>query len=185
MQVVQMTSTPEDETELATDPTGSADGSAAKGARGAFAVIRTVLDGYAFRILMATHEAECSAFDLSRRFGIPIVACYRRLRELEDLGVIVPSRTTTETAGHPIRLFRSHLRSARIQFENGRLWARIEFAAPGVDGEPDSRLEEAFDDGPVTRKRSRAARDLGYPGAALELVAHRGEGALDPGEAGG
>lgn len=180
-----MTSTPENEIELATDPNGSADGSAPRGAKGAFAVIRTVLDGYAFRILMATHEAECSAFDLSRRFGIPIVACYRRLRELEELGVIVPSSTTMETAGHPIRLFRSHLRSARIQFEDGKLWARIEFAAPGVGGEPESRLEEVFDRGPAKRKRSRAARDLSYPGAALELMPHRGEGALDPGEAGG
>lgn len=180
-----MTSTPDDEIELATDPTGSGDGSTPRGVKGAFAVIRTVLDGYAFRILMATQEAECSAFDLSRRFGIPIVACYRRLRELEDLGVIVPSSTTMETAGHPIRLFRSHLRSARIQFEDGKLWARIELAAPGVEGEPESRLEETFDQGPVKRKRSRAARDLGYPGAALELVAHRGEGALNPGEAGG
>ncbi len=179
-----MTLTPDDEIELATDPTGSEGGSPSR-AKGAFAVIRTVLDGYAFRILMATHESECSAFDLSRRFGIPIVACYRRLRELEDLGVIVPSRTTTETAGHPIRLFRSHLRSARIRFEDGRLWAQIEFASPDHEGEPDTRLEEVFDRGPVKRKRSRASRDLGYPGAALELVAHGGEGALDSGEAGG
>lgn len=185
MQVVLMSSTPDDEIELATDPSGSADGSSPPGAKGAFAVIRTVLDGYAFRILMATHEAECSAFDLARRFDIPIVACYRRLRQLEDLGVIVPSSTAVETAGHPIRLFRSHLRSARIRFEDGRLWAQIELAAPGTEGEPESRIEETFDQGPVKRKRSRAARDLGYPGAALELVPHRGEGALDSGEAGG
>jgi winged helix-turn-helix DNA-binding protein len=180
-----MTSAPDDEIQLATDPEGSAFGSAPRGAKGAFGVIRTILDGYAFRILLATNEAECSAFDLSRRFGIPIVACYRRLRELEDLGVIVASKTTMETAGHPIRLFRSHLRSARIQFEDGRLWARIELGAPGTQGEPEASLEESIDHGPVKRKRSRAARDLGYPGAALELVPHRGEGALDPGEAGG
>lgn len=178
-----MPSTAEEETELVTDPNGSA-GLSSRDGNGAFAVIRTVLDGYAFRILMATHERECSAFDLSRRFGIPIVACYRRLRRLEDLGVIAPARVVTEVAGHPIRLFRSHLRSAHIRFEDGRLWAQIEFASPDSNGEPDSRLEETFDRGPVTRKRSRAARDLGYAGSALELVPHRGEGALDPGETG-
>ena len=148
-------------------------------------MIRTVLDSYAFRILMTTHERECTAFDLSRRLGIPIVACYRRLRELEDLGVIAPSHVTMSAAGHPIRLFRSHLRSARIVFEEGRLWARIEIAPPGSEGEPEACLEETFDRGPVKRKRSRAPRDLGYAGAALELVAHRGESALDSGEAGG
>ncbi len=179
-----MPSTPDDEMELVTD-SAVAGGAAPDGAKGAFAVIRTVLDGYAFRILLATHERECSAFDLSRRFGIPIVACYRRLRELEDLGVVAPSRVITATAGHPIRLFRSRLRSARIAFEDGRLWARIEFARPGSEGIPDASLEETFDTGPVKRKRSRAPRDLGHAGAALELVPHRGEGALDAGEAGG
>ena len=174
-----------EDTELATVPEGIADPSAADSARGVFAVIRTVLDGYAFRILMATREEECTAFDLSRRFGIPIVACYRRLRELEDLGVISATRVTTSSPGHRIRHFRSHLRSARIRFEEGRLWAQIELAAPGTGGEPETRLEETFDEGPVRRKRSRAARDLGYAGASLELVSHRREGALDPGEAGG
>lgn len=180
-----MTSTHDDEIEIALDPNGSADGSPPSPAKGAFAVVRIVLDGYAFRILMATHEGECSAFDLSRRFGIPVVACYRRLRQLEDLGVIQSSGRAMPKAGHPVRLFRSHLRSARIQFEDGRLWAQIELAAPGTDGEPDTRLEETFDRGPAKRKRSRAPRDLGYAGAALELVPHRGEAALDPGEAGG
>lgn len=154
-------------------------------AKGAFAMIRTALDGYSFRILVATHERECSAFDLSRRLGIPIVACYRRLRTLEELGVVGASRVTMSSAGHPIRMFRSHLRSAQIRFEDGRLLARIELAPPGSLGEPEVQLEEAVDRGPVRRKRSRAPRDLGYAGAALELVAHGGEGALDPGEAGG
>jgi hypothetical protein len=152
---------------------------------GAFAVIRTVLDRYAFQILVALHGREATAFDLSRRLGIPIVACYRRLRALEDIELIAPSRVTMSSAGHPIRSFRSHLRSARIVFEEGRLVARIELASPGSGGGPAASLEETFDRGPVLRKRSRAPRNLGYAGAAIELVAHRGEGALDPGEAGG
>lgn len=180
-----MTTDLEEDTELAALPEGGPDTAPAEPARGAFAVIRTVLDGYAFRILMATQEEECTAFDLSRRFGIPIVACYRRLRDLEEMGVISAARVTTSSPGHRIRHFRSHLRSARIRFEDGRLWAQIELANPGMEGEPEARLEETFDRGPVRRKRSRAARDLGYAGAPLELVSHRREGALDPGEAGG
>ena len=180
-----MSSTSDYELELAPVTTGVAADAAPVPAKGAFAAIRALLDGYSFRILMATHEGECTALDLSRRFGIPIVACYRRLRELSDLGVIAPARVIMSSAGHPIRLFRSHLRSARIVFEDGRLWARIELAPPGSEGEPEARLEETLDRGPVRRKRSRAPRDLGYAGAALELVPHRGEGALDPGEAGG
>ncbi len=177
--------TPEKEAELATGPSGIAEPAAGGKARGAFAVIRTVLDAYAFQILVTMHAQEATAFDLSRRLGIPIVACYRRLRSLEELGIIAPSRVTMSSAGHPIRLFRSHLRSARIAFEEGRLVARIELAPPGSDGEPEAQLEEVLDNGPAKRKRSRAPRNLGYAGTALELVAHGREGALDPGEAGG
>lgn len=180
-----MPSTPDDDAELVVPEADQAGTDAGKSGKGAFAVIRTVLDGYAFRILMATHEADCSAFDLSRRFGIPIVACYRRLRKLERLGAIAPSRVTTPVAGHPVQLFRSRLRSARIAFEDGRLWAQIEFARPGADGEPEARLEETFDTGPVRRKRSRVPRDLGHAGAAFEPVPQGGERALDAGEAGG
>ncbi len=180
-----MSTTSEDEIELESISPGVAGASEAGTAKGAFAAIRTLLDSYSFRILMATQEGECTALDLSRRFGIPIVACYRRIRELTNLGVLAPSRVLMSSAGHPVRLFRSHLRSARIVFEDGRLWARIELAPPGSEGEPEARLEETLDKGPVRRKRSRAPRDLGYAGAALELVAHGDEGALDPGEAGG
>lgn len=180
-----MPTTSDDDPALAQAEDGFAVGPAPPGSKGAFAVIRTVLDGYAFRILMATNERECTASDLSRRFGIPIVACYRRLRELAELGVIAPSRVTMSAAGHPMRLFRSHLRSARIVFEEGRLWARIELAPAGSGGEPEARLEETFDKGPVKRKRSRAPRDFGYAGAPIELVAQGGERALNPGEAGG
>lgn len=179
-----MTPTPEEDAELATDSTRAAEPPAPGKPQGAFAVIRTVLDAYAFQILVTIHGREATAFDLSRALGIPIVACYRRLRALEDLGVIAPSRVTMSTAGHPIRAFRSHLRSARIAFEDGHLVARIELAPPGTEGEPLERLEETFDDGPAKRKRSRAPRDLGYAGSALELVAQGRERALDPGEAG-
>ena len=180
-----MPTIPDDDPELAMLPPPSADGGAAPGRKGAFAVIRTVLDPYAMRILLATNDREYSALDLSRRLGLPIVACYRRIRVLEDLGVLGVSRSLMSSAGHPVRLFRSHLRSAQITYEEGRLVATIELAPPDVSAEAAERLVEAFDVGPVRRKRSRAPRDLAYAGAALELVSHGRERALDPGEAGG
>ncbi len=180
-----MTTIPGDEPELAPTQASREEAPRAAQAKGAFALVRTALDPYSVRILVATHERECTAFDLSRRLGIPIVACYRRLRSLEGLGLVAPSSVAMSSAGHPVRLYRSHLRSARIVFEDGELRALVELAPPGSDGEATARLSETFDRGPAKRKRSRAARDLGYAGAALELVAQGGEGALDPGEAGG
>jgi hypothetical protein len=177
-----MPTTPEEDPELATVQGGPEGAPAAS--PGAFSVIRAVLDPYAFRILVAMHDRECTAFDLSRGLGIPIVACYRRLRTLEQLRVIGASRMIM-SSGHRIRLYRTHLRSAQIRFEDGQLVATIELARPGAEGSPEALLVEAIDRGPARRKRSRAPRNLGYAGAALEFVPHRDEGALDPGEAGG
>ncbi len=44
----------------------------------AFTLARTALDGYAARILVNVQGREASAFELSRRCGLPLVACYRR-----------------------------------------------------------------------------------------------------------
>ncbi len=178
-----MPTTPGEEPELAPRDAPESD---PRGPRwnGAFAVVRTVLDPSSLQILRATHDREWSALGLSQHLGIPIVACYRRLKELEELGIIAPSGSIARTAGHPIRLFRSCLRSARISFEDGRLTATIELARPGSQAPTEARFEEALDRNPVRRKRSRSARDLGDRGSSLELVPHGEEGALDSGEAG-
>lgn len=180
-----MPNTHEEDGELDAVPEGGLGPLTAAPAKGAFHAVRAALDFHALRILAATDERECSAFDLSRRFGIPIVACYRRLRELEDLGLVTCLRTITSAPGHRVRLFRSRLRSARITFEDGRLWAQVEIARAGSKDAASASIEETFDALVVRRKRSRAPRDLGDGGASLELVPHRGEGALDAGEAGG
>src|SRR5947208_3337455 len=49
---------------------------------------QTVMDEYSARILMGTFERPVSALELSRRFGIPIAACYRRIKELEGVGAV-------------------------------------------------------------------------------------------------
>ncbi|MGI0149730.1 MAG: hypothetical protein ACREDF_09405 [Thermoplasmata archaeon] len=58
---------------------------------------QTVMSEYSARILLGTFDRAASALELSRRFGIPIAACYRRIKELGGLGlgycqVELPSR---------------------------------------------------------------------------------------------
>src|SRR3990172_2726277 len=91
----------------------------------AFTLTRTALDGYAARILVSIHEREASALEPSRRCGLPLVACYRRLRRLEDLGLIAVVRVVQLENGHRIQLFLSRVRALRLMFENGRLRVRI------------------------------------------------------------
>ncbi len=86
---------------------------------------QTVLDAYTVRILVGTCAQAVSAVDLSRRFGIPIAACYRRIRELEDLGLVYCEQSLPSRNGKGLQLFRSRLLSLRMSLEEGHLRARV------------------------------------------------------------
>lgn len=89
-------------------------------------VSQTVMDEYSARILLGTSSRAASALDLSRRFGIPIAACYRRIRQLEDLGLVYCERALPSRNGKGLQLFRSRVRSVRVALEDGTLRARVE-----------------------------------------------------------
>ena len=83
------------------------------------------MDPYSARILHGTSDAAVSALDLSRRFGIPIAACYRRIRQLERMGLVYCERALPSRNGKGMQLFRSRLKSVRVRLEEGRLTASI------------------------------------------------------------
>jgi predicted ArsR family transcriptional regulator len=85
-----------------------------------------VMDAYAARILLATFDRPVSALELSRKFGIPIAACYRRIRELESMGLVFCESSAPSRNGKGLQLFRSCLKSVRISLEEGLLRARVE-----------------------------------------------------------
>ncbi len=93
---------------------------------------QTVMDEYAARILLGTCERAASALDLSRRFGIPIAACYRRIRQLEQLGLVYCESSLPSRNGKGLQLFRSRLLSVRVSLEDGRLRARVVLQHPGA-----------------------------------------------------
>jgi hypothetical protein len=91
----------------------------------ALEVSQTVMDQYSARILLGTFETAVSALDLSHRFGIPIAACYRRIRQLEELGLVYCERALPSRNGKGLQLFRSRLKSVRVSLEEGQLKASI------------------------------------------------------------
>lgn len=103
---------------------------------------QTVMDEYSARILMGTFDRSVSALELSRRFGIPIAACYRRIKELEGLGLVYCERELPSRNGKGLQLFRSRLTSVRIAFEDGNLRARVEIGPPGVLAAPQGEVME-------------------------------------------
>jgi len=101
---------------------------------------QTVMDEYSARILLGTFNRAVSALELSHRFDIPIAACYRRIRMLEQMGLVFCERELPSRNGKGLQLFRSRLRSVRVSLEEGRLSARVllDPADPATSPEPQS-----------------------------------------------
>lgn len=82
-------------------------------------------DEYSAKILLATFKNRQSAMDLSHKYGIPLAACYRRLSQLEDFGLIECVERTLTDKGKRINLYESRLKHAYVFFENGKLRTRF------------------------------------------------------------
>src|SRR2546427_12700535 len=101
------------------------------------------MDEYSARILLGTFDRPASAIDLGRRFGIPIAACYRRIKELEVLGLAYSERPEPTRNGRGLLLYRSRLKSVRIAFEDGTPRSRVEFSPMELASAPQSTVSES------------------------------------------
>src|SRR5438445_584473 len=72
----------------------------------ALQVSQTIMDEYSARILLGTFDHPVSALDISRRFAIPIAACYRRIKELEGLGLVYVEAALPSRNGKGLQLER-------------------------------------------------------------------------------
>lgn len=89
---------------------------------------RLVTDEYSAKILVATFRRPRSAIDMSREYGIPIAACYRRIHALEEAGLLRCVERALTQKGKRISLYSSQLKNAYIFFEGGRLRVRFQLA---------------------------------------------------------
>src|SRR2546421_12376711 len=91
-------------------------------------VSRLLTDEYAERILVATQSTSRSVQEISDKYDIPIAACYRKIRILEEAGLIQCVERILTQKGKRTNLYTSCLRNAHILFENGKLRARFQLA---------------------------------------------------------
>jgi len=85
-----------------------------------------ITDEYSAKILIATFKRKLSAQELSAKCGIPIAACYRKIKMLIDSGLLEEvDRVLTRTGKRKSR-YTSKLKSALIFYEGGRLKVRFE-----------------------------------------------------------
>lgn len=92
------------------------------------AVTKLLSDEYTVKILTATYRLPRSANYLRIKFDIPIAACYRRIRELENMSLLNITEKILTPRGKRVALYQSNLKSAYLTFENGKLKAHLELA---------------------------------------------------------
>ena len=101
------------------------------------AVSRLLADDYSQKILVRTYNIPMSAQKLSRVCRIPIAACYRRIHDLETVGLIGIENEMEVYKGRRVRMYKCRLRSAMIKFTNGRFAVRYDTEENGGGKIPD------------------------------------------------
>jgi hypothetical protein len=89
-------------------------------------VSQLLTDPYAVKILVATVRAPKCAQDISDQYGIPIAACYRRIRDLEKYGMIVCVERKLSRQGKRVAYYVSMVKTAHVYYEEGKLKVKFE-----------------------------------------------------------
>ncbi len=95
-----------------------------------FGLFKMMLDEYSAQILQLTSPRPMHALELSDALGIPIAACYRRIRALREAGILREDGKVQSIGGKMVSLYRSSVEKAEVVLQDGRLKVMID-----VDGE--------------------------------------------------
>ncbi len=93
----------------------------------AWEVLQHISDQYSIRILRATLHRPLDAITLSNQLGIPIAVCYRRIRELEKLGLLSKEGRKLTSKGKWINLYKANIKNAEVKMEEGKIIIKITF----------------------------------------------------------
>ncbi|SRR6266571_3495833 len=86
----------------------------------------SLLDPEALEIFRSSSTEEMTAIELSRRCGMSTGRCYRWLRRLESLGLLVSREGRPQKSGVPSRRYRSALQSISVNLAEDQIRTRIE-----------------------------------------------------------
>ncbi len=105
-----------------------------------FETFKLLLDEYSSKILQLTNSQPLNAVELSEALGIPIAACYRRIRALKDAGMLKEEGRVVSIGGKLVAAYRSSVQSAEVILQDGRL--RVNITANGSSNSEEMVLGE-------------------------------------------
>ena len=96
-------------------------------------VSQLLTDEYSIKILVATVRQPKSAQDIAAKYGIPIAATYRRIKDLESAGLLVCQERRLSQQGKRVSFYLSMLKNAYVFFEDGSLRVKFQLKTGGAD----------------------------------------------------
>jgi len=78
-------------------------------------------DKYSREILSLTSSMECSALLLCKELGIPLATVYRKLKFLEDAGLIKHVKTIIQLSGNEEKYYRCVIHEVKVNIHKGIL----------------------------------------------------------------
>jgi transcription initiation factor IIE alpha subunit len=91
---------------------------------------RLLTEEYAVKVLVATMGPPKSATQLSEKLGIPIAACYRRIRALEQAGLLICVEKGLTQRGKREALYKAQIRTGQIMLEKNKVRVKLDM----IDG---------------------------------------------------
>jgi len=98
-----------------------------------FDMFNLVLDKHTSRILDLTSDRPLNAGELSELIGIPLAACYRRIRVLKGAGLLKEDSKVQSEGGKSVSAYKSTMDCAEVVLEDGRL--RIQMSVEGKNAQ--------------------------------------------------
>jgi len=93
-------------------------------------------DDYAARILVWAIDVPRTAAEMSKNLGIPVSACYNRIRTLERLGLLRCVESRLSPSGKRIAVYQSQLKKAIIFMDRGEVRVKVELLDGKVEDLP-------------------------------------------------
>ena len=78
------------------------------------------------KILKATYHMARNPVEISEIYGIPIARCYRKIKVLQDAGLLEAVSSIKDAKGRKLTYYKANMENAYVSFNNGKLRIRFE-----------------------------------------------------------
>ena len=95
--------------------------------------VELLTDEYAKHILVGCYQESMSAQHISWKYNIPIAATYRRLKELERVGLI--EEVDEVTRSNEAAKYKTALERAELVFEDGKFFVKMKLGGKKIESE--------------------------------------------------